>query len=114
MLATDGQGTVAESLDTSGAVTSTQLFTPYGVFRFRIGSSTYGSWLHKSGADCAHCSAIAATAGLAARQGMPPARVSAVGHIASVRISMTLLMCIVAGMAIEEVPTRASGGGWLV
>lgn len=38
-LATDGQGTVSETLDGSGAVTSAQLYTPYGNVRYSSGSS---------------------------------------------------------------------------
>ena len=38
-LATDGQGTVSESLDGSGNVTSAQLYTPYGTVRYSSGSS---------------------------------------------------------------------------
>jgi RHS repeat-associated protein len=39
VLASDGQGTVAESLDSTGTVTSAQLYTPYGVSRYSSGSS---------------------------------------------------------------------------
>ena len=38
-LATDGQGTVSETLDSSGNVTSAQLYTPYGSVRYSSGSS---------------------------------------------------------------------------
>ena len=38
-LATDGQGTVSESLDNAGNVTSSQLYTPYGNARYSSGSS---------------------------------------------------------------------------
>ena len=38
-LATDGQGTVSETLDGSGNVTSAQLYTPYGSVRYSSGSS---------------------------------------------------------------------------
>lgn len=39
ILASDGQGTVAESFDSAGNVTSAQLYTPYGVSRYSSGSS---------------------------------------------------------------------------
>ena len=38
-LARDGQGTVSETLDGSGNVTSAQLYTPYGSVRYSSGSS---------------------------------------------------------------------------
>jgi hypothetical protein len=38
-LASDGQGTVATSLDSAGNVTSSQLYTPYGNSRYSSGSS---------------------------------------------------------------------------
>ena len=38
-LASDGQGSVSETLDGSGAVTFQQLYTPYGVSRYSNGSS---------------------------------------------------------------------------
>ncbi len=38
-LATDGQGTVSESFDSSGSVTSEHLYTPYGVGRYTTGTS---------------------------------------------------------------------------
>jgi RHS repeat-associated protein len=38
-LATDGQGTVSESLDSAGNVTSSQLYTSYGNTRYSSGSS---------------------------------------------------------------------------
>ena len=38
-LASDGQGTVSETLDGSGNVTSAQLYTPYGSVRYSSGSS---------------------------------------------------------------------------
>ncbi len=38
-LATDGQGTVSQSLDSAGNVTSSQLYTPYGNARYSSGSS---------------------------------------------------------------------------
>ena len=37
-LATDGQGTISETLDGGGNVTSAQLYTPYGTVRYSSGS----------------------------------------------------------------------------
>lgn len=38
-LASDGQGTVSEALDSAGSVTFAQLYTPYGAARYSSGSS---------------------------------------------------------------------------
>ena len=47
-LATDGQGTVSETLDGSGNVTSAQLYTPYGTARYSSGSSPTSIGLHRA------------------------------------------------------------------
>ena len=47
-LATDGQGTVSETLDSSGNVTSAQLYTPYGTARYSSGSSPTSIGLHRA------------------------------------------------------------------